>query len=275
LAALNKVPKFRYRSITLFTGQHPRHVSLMRRLSAITDVLYVVQEVSGSLIPGQQAAPAYTQYFSRVRASELKFFGDTSFSPSNTRTFCILSGDASKVSLRNYGDALNAEVFVVFGASFLKGELGKFLEEKKAINCHMGLSPYYRGSATTFWAVRDGNYKHNGATIHHLTSSLDGGDIICHALPILGDDVVDAFDFTMKTVKVAHDALLHMLESGSLWKCAWTKQDSSSCLRYCKKSDFNEGTAEEWLNICPSRGELERGICKSEDVSDLVRPFYG
>ncbi len=268
-------PKFRYRSITLFTGQHPRHVSLLRRLSSITDVLYVVQEVDGSLIPGQQASPASAQYFRRVQASELKMFKDTSFSPSNARIYCMSHGDASRIALPNYGDALKAEVFVVFGASFLKGELGNFLQEKGAINCHIGLSPYYRGSATTFWAVRDGNYKHNGATIHHLTSSLDGGDIICHAVPILSDDVVDAFDFTMKTVKVAHDALLHLLESGNLWRCSWTKQDSSSCLRYCKKSDFNEEIAEDWLNICPSRDELETGLRESEDLSGLVRPFYG
>lgn len=275
LASLLQRPKIRYKSITLFTGQQPRHVSLIRRISALTDVLYVVQEVAGSLTPGKQASSAFAEYFSKVKASEQKYFGDVQFSPNNTRTLSILSGDASKLELRSYGDALNSEIFVVFGASFLKGELGNFLESRRAINCHIGLSPYYRGSATTFWALRDGNYRHNGATIHHLTSTLDGGDIICHALPTLGDDVKDAFDFTMKTVKVAHDALLKMLESGFLWRCVWTKQMSSLLLRSCKKSDFTESVASNWFECCPSRKELETGLSRSANVSGLVRPFFG
>ena len=44
----------------------------------------------------------------------------------------MLSGDASVVPLETYGAALDAEVFVVFGASFLKGALGRFLEEHRA-----------------------------------------------------------------------------------------------------------------------------------------------
>ena len=67
---------------------------------------------------------------------------------------------------------------------------------KDAINIHMGISPYYRGSSCNFWAIYDGNPSYVGATIHLLSKGLDSGDILFHCLPKpLNNDGV--FDFTM------------------------------------------------------------------------------
>ena len=266
-------PKFRYSKITLFTGQQPRHLALVHRLAEITDTLYVVHEVAGRVTDRQESDDAMDKYFSKVQEAEFKYFGRIRFTPTNARTISMLSGDASVVSFETYGAALEAALFVVFGA-FLKGDLGTFLEEHRAVNCHMGLSLYYRGSAATFWAVDDGNYAHNGATIHHLTSKLDGGDIICHCVPnMYGVDNV--FDFTMKTVKVTHDALISILSNGDIWRWKWQPQDASLKMRYCRKSDLTADVARNWLATQPTREDMAEKLNNSANPPALIRPFYG
>jgi len=268
-----EIPKFRYSAITIFTGQHPRHLSLIQRLASIADTVYVVHEVSGSLIPSKDRSEVMRQYFKGVASAERKYFGEVQFTLPNVRTISILSGDASGLELSVYGDALSAEAFVVFGASFLKGPIGQFLEDHRAINCHVGMSPYYRGAATTFWAVYDGNWKLNGATLHHLTSRLDGGDIICHALPT-EDDVENGFEFTMKTVKAAHDALIEILSNGDVWRWVWRPQDITLQLRHCKKKDFTDEVAEEWLRRHYTSKEISVNLqAATVDPPGLVRPF--
>lgn len=51
------------------------------------------------------------------------------------------------------------------------------------INLHLGLSPYYRGSGTNFWALHNGEPEAVGATIHHATNQVDGGPILAQVRP--------------------------------------------------------------------------------------------
>src|SRR5690606_39404976 len=68
-------------------------------------------------------------------------------------------------------DALDSDVYVVFGASYIRGPLIDYLVARGAINIHMGVSPYYRGSSCNFWALYDGRPEYVGATIHKLSRS--------------------------------------------------------------------------------------------------------
>ena len=47
----------------------------------------------------------------------------------------------------------------------------------------MGISPYYRGTATTFWPLYDNKYKYVGGTIHSIVNKLDAGKIYYTVLP--------------------------------------------------------------------------------------------
>jgi len=275
IEALLSAPTFRYSTITVFTGQHPRHLSLVQKLATIADTVYVVHEVAGSLLPNPKHGEAFQDYFGRVRAAEKKYFGIPAFSPPNVRHLSMLSGDASGLPLDSvYGECLSAEVFVVFGASFLKRDIGNLLEERRAINCHMGVSPFYRGAATTFWALWDQHPQYVGATLHHLTQKLDGGDIICHALPTV-ENADDGFEFTMKAVKVCHDVLLRLLVNGDVWRWLWEKQDKELQIKSCKKSLFTDEVAAEWLVKCPNAAEIAACLQAPENSpKGMVRPQY-
>ena len=94
------------------------------------------------------------EYFSNVITAERKVFGEITFLPSNVRTVALKSGDLNMTSKAQIADALSSDVFVVFGASYIKGWLIDFLVEKNAFNIHMGLSPYYRGSSCILGSLR-------------------------------------------------------------------------------------------------------------------------
>ena len=52
----------------------------------------------------------------------------------------VKSGDLTLLSRNQFDAALNSDVYVVFGASYIKGWLSDFLVEKDAITIHMGIS---------------------------------------------------------------------------------------------------------------------------------------
>ena len=97
-------------------------------------------------------------YFQHVIQSERNIFGDICFMHNNIKTLSIKLGDLNMLDRPTLSDALQSDVYVVFGASYIRDWLIDFLVEHRAINIHMGLSPYYRGSSCNFWALYDNNH---------------------------------------------------------------------------------------------------------------------
>ena len=112
-------------------------------------------------------------YFSRVMDAEKKVFGMKTFLPENVKAYPIKMGDLNKIPFAALNEIKNSDVFVVFGSSYIKGDLIDFLVSRKAINIHMGVSPYYRGSSCNFWAAYEKRYDLIGSTIHLLSKGLD------------------------------------------------------------------------------------------------------
>ena len=92
------------------------------------------------------------------------------------------SNDLNKCSMSLLSDFLKSDIYIIFGGTYIKGELVDFLIKQKAINIHAGVSPYYRGTDCNFWALYDGNPHLVGATIHLLSKGLDSGPVIYHAM---------------------------------------------------------------------------------------------
>ena len=235
--------------ITVFTSNQPRHLSLIRSLSNIASEVYAVMEVN-TLFAGKRAdffkqSEVMQRYFSKVMASEKKIFGDVSLLPSNVKTLTMKMGDLNDVPTGVLREVLQSDVYVVFGSSYIKGELADYLVENKALNIHMGVSPYYRGSSCNFWAGYDGNYELIGATIHLLSKGLDSGDILFHALPA---PMKDPFDLGMRAVLSAHTSLAYAIKDGSIYSYEPVKQDKSMQIRYTRNKDFTDEVALDYLD---------------------------
>ena len=156
----------------------------------------------------------------------------------------------------------------MFGASYIKGWLIDFLVQRNALNIHMGISPFYRGSSCNFWALYDNNPSYVGSTIHMLSKGLDSGDMLFHCLPkfIDGDS---PFDFTMRSVLAAHYGLCQSIGDGSIFSMERVVQDKTAELRYTRNSDFTDDVASEFLN---RQYSIDNDSLKN--YPDLLKPLY-
>lgn len=263
-------------TITVFTSNQPRHVSLLKQLSTIAESVYAIQECN-TVFPGlvkdfYNNSDIMQKYFKKVMDAEHEVFGEINFLPSNVKQLAIKSGDLNRVKMETLREALQSDFFVIFGSSFIKAPLIDFLIEKKAINIHMGVSPYYRGSSCNFWAAYDGHPELVGATIHLLDRGLDSGAILYHALP--EPQETDPFLLGMKSVKVAHDSLVARIKSGELTAYPGIAQDKSKEYRYARNLDFTDEVAKEYMEQMYTSKEIYTKL-KNRNLAMLVNPYIG
>lgn len=229
--------------VTLFTSNNHRHNYLINLLSNVCDELWVIQECK-TLFRGKNNKKyknknIIEEYFNKVMKAQNKIFKKEFVNKynKNIKTFPILYGEINKLSLSYLEDFLKSDIYVVFGSSYIKGELVDFLVKQKAINIHAGVSPYYRGSDCNFWAIYDDNAHLVGSTIHLLSKGLDSGPMLYHAMSNLKSN---PFEYTMSTVKSAFHSITERIDDGSIFKIKPLIQKKSKEIRYSKKIEFNE-----------------------------------
>lgn len=235
--------------VTVFTSNSARHQYLISQLQREFDDIFVISECT-SVYPGANSgffnkSDVMREYFTRVKQAEHEIFGEPCFQRYDNY-ISLGVGDINLVPHQVLAPALSSDHYIVFGSSFIKGRLGDFLIKNKAINIHMGLSPYYRGSSCNFWAAFDGNIDKVGSTTHLLSSQLDGGPILSQ---IRGYDncKYDYFSGSMQLVKQTIDELIANIKSQNVSLNTTLVQDPSKLIRYSKNSDFTDDVARSFL----------------------------
>jgi len=257
--------------ITVFTSNQNRHNYLINSLSKICEELFVVQEcktIFPGIIPGHYSANnTMKKYFQNVVTAELNLFGNSFVNKynKNIKILPLQFGDLNKCSMTLLNDFIKSDYYVVFGSSYIKGDLVDFLVDNKAINIHMGVSPYYRGTDCNFWALYDNNPHLVGATIHLLSKGIDSGPILYHAM---SNVLTNSFEYAMSTVKSAFDSLTEKINDNSILNMKTESQNKSKEIRYSKKDEFNENIVEEFF-----KKEIKLNI-KMFNNSLLQRPFF-
>lgn len=72
---------------------------------------------------------------------------------------------------------IEPDIILCFGCSVI-GEKYIKIFNNKILNIHLGLSPFYRGQATNFWAFVNNELHFIGATFHKIDTGIDTGPII-------------------------------------------------------------------------------------------------
>ncbi len=257
--------------ITLFTSNNHRHNYLINLLSNSCDELWVVQECK-TLLTGEndkqyQSTEIIENYFKNVRDAQNKVFKKeyVNIYAKNIKTLPILNGELNNLSLFYLEDFLKSDVYIVFGSSYIKGELVDFLVKNKAINIHAGVSPYYRGTDCNFWALYDDNPHLVGSTIHLLSKGLDSGPMLYHAMSNIK---TNPFEYTMSTLKAAFHSIAERIKDNSIFKINPVDQDKNKEIRYARKNEFNEEIVKEYLK---KKVNLNS---KRFDNSLLKEPFF-
>ena len=257
--------------ITLFTSNNNRHKYLINLLSNCCNQLYVVQECK-TLFTGKndihyQKSEIIEKYFTNVQKAQNKFFKTkyVNTKRGNIKTLPIVFGEVNNLSLSDLEDCLKSDLYIVFGSSYLKGFLVDFLVSNKSINIHAGVSPYYRGTDSNFWASFDDNPHLVGATIHMLSKGLDNGPILYHAMSNIK---TNPFEYAMSTVKSAFHSLAERITNKSIFEINPEIQNKDKLIRYTKKIEFNDEVVKKFFN---KKINLKS---KSIDNSYLKDPYY-
>jgi folate-dependent phosphoribosylglycinamide formyltransferase PurN len=258
--------------ITLITSNQNRHKYLTNLLSKISKELFVVQEKKNFLDRRLVEKMTSTseikkKYFKKVIDAENKIFGtDVVLDENIKEVMTIELGELNKFPLKKLDSFLKSDIYIIFGSSFLKGDLIDFLIKNKALNIHMGISPYYRGSDCNFWALYDENPHLVGATIHYISKGLDSGPILYHAISDKHKKD-DSFLYAMSTVRSAFVSLVDRIKNQSILKYKPIFQNKNYEIRYSKKIDFNDQVIENFFN---KKINLQS---KRKDLTLLKDPF--
>lgn len=110
----------------------------------------------------------------------------------------------------NFVQDFNPDFVFIFGVNMIKSPVIENLPIE-TINLHLGLSPWYKGSATLFWPFYFLEPQYAGATFHKIIDEPDAGDILHQSVPILSkkDGI---HDIGVKTVVEARNDLSKIIK---------------------------------------------------------------
>jgi len=205
--------------VGILTSVETRHLYFARTLCDHFDVNAVAYEQTGYL-PAQldllgmtpHEARILTEHFAeRVRQEEI-YFGGNSYQIEESDACHIRHLQPGQLNSPATVDfLLSAEVdtLLIYGTNLITEPLlSRFAGHM--VNMHLGLSPYYRGTATNFYPLLNEEPQYVGATIHLIDAGIDSGPILAHARPeITQDDLPHTIG--CKAIQAGIDKLIEVL----------------------------------------------------------------
>lgn len=179
--------------VVILTGNHLRH-DYMRMAVALCDGVDVLRsycEVKPDVILKDEQSQLAKNHIIDRHKSEIDFFEKFVQEKDDfSNPLQINTGGINEANVVEEIIQLKPDVLIAYGCSLVKSELlqhfkGRFL------NVHLGLSPYYRGTATNFWPLVNDEPEFVGATFMHIDEGVDTGEVIhqIRADIYVGDDV--------------------------------------------------------------------------------------
>ncbi|MHC4697834.1 MAG: formyl transferase [Planctomycetota bacterium] len=185
--------------IGILTSVERRHRHFVRALHGRFGVVAVVYEqidYTPAEVDTDDLTPAQAQivadhFAERARQETVFFGGDSEFVEDgrSCRVRHLARGALNTTHTVEFLRAAGADTVVIYGTNLIKPPLlGAW--PGRMVNMHLGLSPYYRGTATNFYPLLNEEPEYVGATIHLLDAGIDSGPILAHARPeIVADDM--------------------------------------------------------------------------------------
>lgn len=172
----------------LLTSNSFRHKYIAQCLAAETDLRLIITEEKSASIEStedfnEQDTKFIKGHFEARAVSEKKFFGDSEFPESINHIRQKHKGINSESVLKTLKETA-PDLIVLFGTSIIKEPLLNAFP-RKIVNLHLGLSPFYKGSATNLFPLFYEQPQCIGATIHLAEKEVDSGKILHQLRPDL------------------------------------------------------------------------------------------
>jgi len=199
--------------VVLLTGNERRHRYAATTLAYKTNLVGIVSEAKPAATAMRDPLPqsdglVIDQHFAERDTVERRLLGDE-FDFPDTLRLEVPNGAINSPAVFEWVQRHVPNVVVLYGTSIVRPPLLDYYA-RQAINLHLGLSPYYRGSGTNFWPLVHRQPECVGATIHLATARVDAGPILAQVRPEaeIGDR---AHELGTKTIMAGFDLMPRVL----------------------------------------------------------------
>lgn len=234
-----------YRAV-IITGNSERHCAFANEVSKYFELVAIISEPKKNYYSDQRRQSIEVEkHFQRLIECEKKHFENNAFDSSVPR-FNVSKNILNNLDLVLEITKFKPDIILLYGTGILK-EVWLDAFPNKVINLHLGLSPFYRGSATLFWPFYFNELYYLGTTIHIASIKVDAGDIIMRVLPDWIRVETDYYEITYALIKKSIKLYPKIVTQYLKGEIDPVPQDLTVG-RYCKRSDFDESKLKQALN---------------------------
>lgn len=171
--------------IIILTSTHLRHVYFRKLLALFPDIQVLKSFCENSegvlektFVEDSVGKTVQQRHIAARAISEEDFFDVfCRFVPDQSNPVMVPRGAINSPETLARIQALAPDVLVAYGCSLIQPDLLQCFP-RRVLNVHLGLSPYYRGTATNFWPLVNAEPEYVGATIMYMDEGIDTGEII-------------------------------------------------------------------------------------------------
>jgi folate-dependent phosphoribosylglycinamide formyltransferase PurN len=224
--------------IVLVTSNHLRHRWLATRLRRRFSLVGIVAEGKPQTASGVSCRSVIDDYFRDRTSAETRWFDDApDFSLLDAATKEIAWGESNSPDVHRFVTELRPHILVLFGSSIIRDPLLRDFAGR-TLNMHLGLSPYYRGSATNFWPLVHGEPECVGVTVHHATLAVDGGNILAQRRPMMQPSD-SSHDIGCKAILTGAEGLCEVIAAAGERDLPGGHRQKAGG-RLCRRGDFTQ-----------------------------------
>ena len=232
----------------VLTSVEKRHAYFAETILQSFNLVGIIKEKKGNYYSkDENKSPFIRAHFAALKKYSSSWFANSVW-PS-VPTLELEKGSINNPKIIRWAKEKRADCIFLFGTSILNETwLSSF--PQKIINLHLGLSPYYRGSATLFWPIANQRLECVGTTIHLAEKYVDSGRILGQIKPKfeVGDNY---YDINLKAIKYSIDAIPKYATKYFNGQLKIHSQDLSVGRVY-RKADFNEKALKKALDFIGS-----------------------
>ena len=235
--------------LVIITGDCLRHYWFADLLSKHFTVKGVVFEVKRLPVSKEVRCEFVENYFKDRDKAEKKYFRqDYKNFLSDSNVLKINSGkELNSKETFAWINNLDPDLIISFGSGIICDPILSCYENKM-INIHLGLSPYYRGAGTNFWALANNEPECVGATIHLTSAKVDAGEVLAQVRPNI--NIKDNMhDIGFKIVISGGEAMVEVINKYYLKQIKAVPQNffTTPQSRLYKRADCGEADIKKML----------------------------
>jgi methionyl-tRNA formyltransferase len=261
------------KKILILTGNELRHQFFRKLLASVSsiDVVHsyceVTQDINKALIGSSDNETSLREKHlnlrSQTEADFFSLFNQHIIDKSNP--LLIKKGEVNETKNVNQIIDLNPDLIIAYGCSIIKSELLDIFKER-FINIHLGLSPYYRGSATNYWPFVNNELSCVGVTFMQIDEGIDTGAIIHQERAIIfaADNIHTIGCRLIKDMTYSCARIVDLYPSINLSQTV-IQQQTNVPLRYYRKKDFTEDSVKSAYHNIRNR-MIENYLIKKEEL---------